>query len=70
MPDVVKPGPPDGREDEDGQENHGEVMDVMGNSGRDFPLQVSFGALYRPCVTDTTDSSLGPSRALRMMVQQ
>lgn len=38
MPDVIKPGPPGGDEDE--QEEEGVTMDVMGNSGRDFPLQV------------------------------
>lgn len=41
MPDVVKPGPGGGGGgDEDEQRQDETVMDVMGNSGGDFPLQV------------------------------
>lgn len=40
MPDVIKPGPPGGDEDEQ-EEEQVVTMDVMGNSGREFPLQVS-----------------------------
>lgn len=43
MPDVIKPGPPGGDEDE--QEEQVVTMDVMGNSGREFPLQVSLAFL-------------------------
>lgn len=39
MPDVIKPGPPGGDEDEQ-EEEQVVTMDVMGNSGREFPLQV------------------------------
>lgn len=49
MPDVIKPGPDgegehgrDRGEDEDDQRQDDTVMDAIGNSGRDFPLQVCY----------------------------
>lgn len=43
MPDVIKPGPGgEGTGDEDEQRQDDTVMDAIGNSGRDFPLQVCY----------------------------
>lgn len=40
MPDVIKPPPGEGGGEEDEQRQDDAVMDVMGTSGRDLPLQV------------------------------
>ncbi|CAM9577734.1 unnamed protein product [Pylaiella littoralis] len=42
MPDVIKPGPPGGEDEDEQQDNQEAPMDLMG-SGRDFPLQVKQG---------------------------
>lgn len=40
MPDVIKPGPGGNEDEDEQQQQESPVVDVMGNSGRDFPLQV------------------------------
>lgn len=54
MSDVIKPGPPGGGSDEDGQEQEeAPVMDVMG-TGRDFPLQVCLHNQRHPVLLRAT----------------